>query len=118
MKQKKKETGLQCISNARWSGALKDIVNTPNPLIMHTVLLPPGFDPANPALATAEIIQERTYKLKAGQLPDAIQSPAPVFETHVDPRLISRARPIPSVACVVSSQALTRTELPPQAGGP
>lgn len=66
---------------------LQNILSRPQPLTIHTIILPPGYTPSTPALQSARIVEEKVYKLKPGELPDVATRPAPVFDAYIEPGL-------------------------------
>lgn len=75
-------------------GICQNVWSGPETIIIHNLYLPPGMKIDDPRLAKAQIISEKRYQLKAGQIPQISLEPAYYFKAYTD--IIPIASPVPN----------------------
>lgn len=109
MRKKHQSTALlfghKCVTGTDWSRFIQDAFSRPEKLILHTVILPPDCDPN--AVGECEIIHERAYKLKPGEISEYTLQPSTRFDAFVDDEVLRDdcSRTLPRFVSVLSSGA-------------
>eukprot|EP00382_Lankesteria_abbotti_P004045 CAMPEP_0113849602 /NCGR_PEP_ID=MMETSP0372-20130328/3252_1 /TAXON_ID=340204 /ORGANISM="Lankesteria abbotti" /LENGTH=133 /DNA_ID=CAMNT_0000819471 /DNA_START=545 /DNA_END=943 /DNA_ORIENTATION=+ /assembly_acc=CAM_ASM_000359 len=96
-------TDSGCLSTKDWSKFVEKVWAGPESVVLHTVILPEGMKPDDPALRKAHIVEEKRYRLPAGVIPKISSRPCNFFEANIAPECNPKNFPVPDRFVVLSN---------------